>query len=334
MLTNRFNLTVGGRYTKDKKDWDLDVTNTLSEEEQARLTEFFGRAPTIAPARELYSISTDESWTDFSPKIALDFKASEDVMLYASWAEGYKSGGFPGTPSTAVAALIPFKPETVTSIELGIKSQWYDRRVQLNLNLFSMDFNDMQQRDTIMLPDGTAIGTVSNVGNAKVEGVEGDFIFLPVENLILSGSFSIIDATVTETNISNNFTTILADKDLPRSPDNTFNLAVDYTFSDAWNFRVDYRHVGDHYFDLNENIAGFQPAYNLLAARLGFEAPGGWTIALWGKNLTDEEYMSTAQSFRTPRSLAPTGLQNGFATVAFMGQPRTYGVTVTKQFGY
>ncbi|NOY16432.1 MAG: TonB-dependent receptor [Gammaproteobacteria bacterium] len=332
-LNDRFNLTFGGRYTKDTKDWDLDVTNTLSAQEQADLTDFYGRPPSIAPARQLYSISTSKSWTDFSPKVALDYKVNEDVMLYASWAEGYKSGGFPGTPSTAVAALISFKPETVTSTEVGIKSQWYDRRVQFNLNLFSMDFKEMQQRDTIMLPDGTAIGTVSNVGSAKVKGVEVEFIILPTEDLTLSGSLSVIDATVTQTNISNNFTTILAGKDLPRSPDNTFNLAVDYAISPAWGFRVDYRHVGDHYFDLNENIAGFQPAYNLLSARLGFSAPGGWTIALWGKNLTNEEYMSTAQSFRTPRSLASTGLQNGFATVAFMGQPRTYGVTVTKQFG-
>ena len=83
-----------------------------------------------------------------------------------------------------------------------------------------------------------------------------------------------------------------------------------------------------------ENLAGFQPSYNLWSARIDYNTPDGrWNLAFWGKNLGNEQYLSTAQSFRTPRSLAGTGIQNGFATVGYMGLPRSYGVTLTVNFG-
>ncbi|NOY16443.1 MAG: TonB-dependent receptor [Gammaproteobacteria bacterium] len=340
-ITDRFNLTVGARQTRDEKAWDLGVTDTLSEAEREAIEEDLGRAPGIAPARELYSISTGDSWSEFTPKVALDFRATDDVMLYTSWARGFKSGGWVGFAANAEAAVIPYKPETVDSLEGGIKSQWLNNRLQLNANVFSMDFKEMQQRDTVQLPDGTSIGTIVNVGDAEINGIEAEFVVQASENFRLSGSLSIIDAKVVKTNIANSLTTILKGKDLPRSPDQTFNLSAEYFLPPGLfqvpgeiGLRVDYRYVGDHFFDLNENIAGFQPAYDLWSARIDYNSPDGrWNLAFWGKNLGNEQYLSTAQSFRTPRSLAGTGIQNGFATVGYMGLPRSYGVTLTVNFG-
>jgi len=337
-ITERLNLTVGGRQTKDEKDWDLAVTNTLSPAEQAAIEQELGRPTGLSPASELYSVSTGESWSKFTPRVALDFELTDDVMLYASWTEGFKSGGYVGFASNAAAAVIPYNPETVDSTEGGIKSRWFDNRLQLNASIFSMDFKEMQQRDTLQLPDGTSVGTIVNVGDAEISGIEAEFIAQVTKNLRFSGSFSVIDAEVVKTNQANPRTTILAGKDLPRAPNETFNFSAEYLFppdltSGEIGMRLDYRYVGDHFFDLNENLAGFQPSYDLWNARIEYYAPDGrWNLAVWGRNLADEQYMSTAQSFRTPRSLAGTGIENGFATVAYMGEPRTFGVTLTVNY--
>lgn len=326
-LTYRFipraAVTLGGRYTRDEKDFDMVVRNTLSAAEIDEIAGRLNRAPSLNPAVEVYRASAAEEWSEFTPKATLSFDLNDDAMLFATLSEGFKSGGFVGLAATAAAATRSFAPETARNIEVGLKSTLLDGRLQLNASYYSLDFKDMQLRDRILLIPGdvtSAVVTVVNAGEAAIDGVELDFVALLGQGLTLSGSLATLDSEVKAVNEGS---TLSVGSRLPRGPEVTWNLAAEWEcFLPRGTLRLlmDYRHTGDHYFDLNEQPAGREDGYGLLGARMVFAAPS-WEAALWGKNLTDKLHRTHVQSIRAGR-----------AGLSQIGEPRTWGLTFTKWF--
>ena len=164
-------LSLGGRYTKDKKGLD--------------------NAFLAPPASGGFESSADKSFNNFSPKVSVDFRPNDDLMLYASWSKGYRSGGFNGRGATPFSSVFPYDPETVKVYELGMKSEFADKRVALNLAAFYTDYKDIQQSTNIPTPAGSPNPqetVVTNAAAAKIKGFEADLTARPMAGLTLRGS--------------------------------------------------------------------------------------------------------------------------------------------------
>ncbi|WP_156678189.1 TonB-dependent receptor [Sphingomonas profundi] len=164
-FADRFRLSFGGRYTHDKKQNELTIGQGAS----------FG--------------NFKYSGSKFTPKVGVDYRPTDDLMVYASWSRGYRSGGFSGRGLTPQSSRTPYGPETVDSYEIGLKTSFFDRKLLFNIAGFYADYKDLQQNTTV--PTSGNVGNetiVTNVGSARLKGIEMDFTAKPVEHLTFSGS--------------------------------------------------------------------------------------------------------------------------------------------------
>lgn len=259
-FADRFRLSFGGRWTHDKKE----LTNAF------RQTGLVG--------------SGDKSFEKFTPKISVDFRPNEDAMVYASWSQGYRSGGFSPRAATAETASTPYKPETVDSFEVGTKLDLLDNRLQFNVAAFYSKYNDMQQNTTI--PGGpTGNQTItSNVGSATIKGLEVDFNARPTEKLRLNGSMGLLDSkfkdfivgnTLTVTNTTTNVSTTVirqfdySDNNMIYSP--KFNASLGASYSEPMPFGELVASVGYRYISPYDQ----QISLGTLSGNTGFVDTGG-----------------------------------------------------------
>jgi iron complex outermembrane recepter protein len=171
-LGEQIRLSFGGRYTHDTKE----------------LRNSFAATGLVGQGKR--------SFSKFTPKVGLDFRPNDDMMLYASWSRGYRSGGFSPRAATAVTAGVAFQPETIDSYEIGGKFDLIDRKLQLNIAGFVSKYKDLQQNTTI--PGGpTGNQTItSNVGSATIKGIEIDLTARPADGLKLTATAGFLDAKV------------------------------------------------------------------------------------------------------------------------------------------
>jgi iron complex outermembrane receptor protein len=320
-----FRLSFGGRFTHDKKF----------------LSNAFGSVP-IGQGQA--------SFKKFTPKVGVDYRPDENVMLYASWSRGYRSGGFSPRAATPEAAATPYQPETVDSYEIGGKFDLLDRRVQLNLAAFYSDYSGLQQNTTI--PGGpTGNQTItSNVGSAKIKGVEADFAARLAPGLRLSGTFSYLDAKFHGFIVGNvsPVTGAIIPFDYSRndpiySPKVTGSLALDYTVPTSFgevNANIGYRYI-DRYDqqislgplsgDLTNGpviVNGNDPRVRTdrqglldasLTGRFKLGGREAW-LTLFGRNLANDK--GTTAAFTVA----------GLFSFASAREPRTYGATLGVKF--
>ncbi|MFM6852798.1 MAG: TonB-dependent receptor [Sphingopyxis sp.] len=169
-LTDQIRLSFGGRYTRDQKS----------------LVNGFATTGVVGQGNATFN--------RFTPKVGLDFRPTEDMMVYASWSRGYRSGGFSSRAATAATAGTPYNPETVDSYEVGAKFDLFDRHLQFNIAGFISEYSDLHQNTTI--PGGpTGNQTItSNVGSATIRGIEIDATARPVEGLRLTATMGLLDS--------------------------------------------------------------------------------------------------------------------------------------------
>ena len=174
-IFDRVRLSGGGRFTHDRKD---NINPTL-----------------VNPTDGSVGISAHHSWSKFTPKVALDWRPTDDLMLYTSWSRGYRSGGYNGRGQTYFSSTTPYNPETVDAYEVGLKSEFLDHKVALNLAAFYTDYKSIQQSSTVTLAGGVGNETiVTNAGGARIKGFEADITARPVNNLTIRGAFGYTDA--------------------------------------------------------------------------------------------------------------------------------------------
>lgn len=304
-LGTRFKVTGGLRFTKDERE--LRQTRRIMRQDKADFT------------RVNWSATLEYQWTP-------------DVMSYARVATGYKAGGF--NPRSA-AGSGSFGPENLISYELGAKSELLDRRLRLNATVFHSVNDDYQVSQFIAGSGGAASQTV-NAGKANFEGVEVELDALVTSNLRLYGNFGYVDRQFDSLLVRDPATDALIDiADSARfqySASTTGSVGAQYEFPADWpgqpSISVDYSYRGKQYFQLssrfnpfNEIIAG-EPA-ELLGARLEFTGLHFGSnveaqLAIWGRNLTDQEYRVTGLDLG---SLGSAGV--------IYGEPRTFGVDFT-----
>lgn len=310
-FTEQLELSLGLRYTYDEKDTDFFSINTTGF---ASLLDMTGQ-PRF---KDEYDASA------VTPKLGLNYRINEDVMVYASYAEGFKSGGH-NVDFIQTLEELPFDEETATSYEIGIKSTLFEGRARLNVALFQTTFEDFQVQQFQQLTPTVSRISISNAAEATSEGVEAELILMPIEGLTLTASAAYIEAEFDEFKSCNNGVDCDGNK-LAYAPEWKTFVAAEYEYPIADKgdllFRVDYGYTDD-YFTHAENtpVTRHNPDFELFNARVGFtSAEEKWRVALWGKNLMDKDStrMREVNFFGVPR--------------ATYNAPRTYGVSVKYSF--
>ena len=282
-ITEQLTLTAGARYTYDRK-------------EAVQNTDPIGPAP-------FFNLTLEPDWDSFDPMVSLEFEPADNVLLFASYKRGFKSGGFQSLPGSAAIAATPFDPEDVEAFEAGLKSQLLDNRIRFNLALFQMTTKDQQV--TIVPAPGVIF--IDNAGETRTRGADFELSLYPAEGL----RFDLL-GTVQEPEFQKYMSggADFSGNNALRSPEVSLYALGEYTLPlngklGELSFRIDYAYQSETFFDGSNNTAdgAFQPEYGLLNARIGYtSADSRWTAAVLAKNITDKEY------FRNILLSGPTGL--------------------------
>ena len=309
-FTEQWTLTYGGRYSYDKKKITQDAIDLLG-----------GGVPTGVPLilpEFPAPVKADDDWSDYTNKVSVSFQPSDDMMLYATFSQGYKSGAFPSQANLPSVAATPVDPETVDNYELGMKSTWWDNRIQFNVTLYDMDYSDLQVFEL-----NNRLLLVLSSAQAESKGVDVDFNILLMDNLTLSTSYNYSDATYTDFTSSGGAN--YDGNDMVYAPNSAFAIDVDYRYglgsAGALDFNVTYNWKDDYYTSPSNADKTKQDNIGMLGASVAWSSNDeSWLVSIWGKNLDDEQQLASL-------IVDPTQI----TSESYMA-PRTYGVTVTKTF--
>ncbi len=316
--TYRFNdmiaLTGGLRYTWD----DLDFSHFRAPGVNAA-TGLPATGPgvsgnpaggTIASGGNGTNLSTGSSTNgNLSGKAVLQVYAADDIMLYTSYTRGYKGPAFNVFFNhTAPDNAVPIDAETSNAFEAGIKSQFLDNRVQLNLAAFTVEYDGFQANNFINL-NGTIITNLTNAGTVKTEGFEADLVVAPVSGLTLRASGAYADAKVKEFNPNpiTNAPDARNGTRLPLAPKFTYTLGASYE-ADLGGFGLhldtDFRHLSSQFSDLGES--GPLDGYGIWNASVGVSDPDDrYRLTFHIRNITDESFallnVGNGQRLQIPR---------------------------------
>ena len=271
-LTDTLSLTVGGRFNHDRKRYATSVTRPQNG--------------TIA-----VPLSTAvANWNSFTPKVGVDWKPVRDVLLYASYAKGFKSGGF-GASTVASTPTPEYNPERLTSYEAGAKTSWLNNRLTLNVAGFYSQYRDIQL--TVQSVDAVTnanLRTTRNAGASNIKGFEFEASAIPMTGLNLNLGVGYVDAkfdTLTAAAITSGF---VLDSRVPQIPDWSINGGVEYRFTAGgrWTLRADGSYKGSQFLTAADPTS-YQSPYALLNARVAWrpDALNGVELAVEGTNLTD-----------------------------------------------
>jgi iron complex outermembrane recepter protein len=303
-LTDTLSLSGGLRYSKDKKVYDQFHFRTVTK--------------AIVVDRTLR-----DAWGAVTYKAGLDYKPTDDALVYASVSRGFKSGGWSPRPNSAADGATPFSPEFLLTWEIGTKTAWLDRRLIVNVAAFTSTYSDIQL--SVLQPSGNSISVnVLNAGQARVRGFEIEAIARPVAGLDFSATLAHLDARYTK--LDAGVTDVTLATPLREAPPWSATLGAQYRFdigsSGALTLRGDATYKGRVLKDFGASEKIFADSYWLYSARVAYTAPGDrFEIALFGTNLADKRYISNAQQVSA----------FGYNEV-YYGRPREWGLSGKFQF--
>ncbi len=232
---------------------------------------------------------------DWTPMLNLAYQATDDLMLYGSYSEGFKSGGFDQRFIGFAPEPSSFDPETVTTYEIGMKSSWLDNTLRLNIAAFFTDYEDMH----IIVRQGFAPLTF-NAGEAEIQGFEIESTWIPTSAWIIQVGVGYIDAEYTKLDESVESVGISKNSELPQTPEWSANIGIGYTAQfGSWSVtpRVDWAYTDDVYNNAVNTPQLLQESYDIINAAVTVRNDdGAWEIMLMGRNLTDETILISGSS--------------------------------------
>ncbi|EJL26601.1 outer membrane receptor protein [Caulobacter sp. AP07] len=300
-------------------DGTFDFTDTLTLYGGLRYTDDKGRmsnfqvTPVIAPQPNL-------TYHDAKPtgRIGLRAKVTPDMMVYGQFARGYRSSAFNGGALTNVADLNVADPEKLDAYELGLKSQWFDRRLTFNASAFLYNFSNQQFINLV----GVSNQQLVNAGRSRIKGVEFELVGRPTERLTINAGLGLLDAKY-KTLVLNGAN--LSGNDLIEAPPYSLNFGGDYRIpvgDGAITLHADAAHVGSQYFQASNTPLSRADAFWDVGARIAYADPSGrYELSVYGKNLGDNREVTGIVLDATS--------QTKFATVP---NPRRFGVELTARF--
>jgi iron complex outermembrane receptor protein len=317
-FTEKFTLTLGLRYTYEEKDFANKATTNDSDFH--------------AFLNEDYDIEADKDWDDVTWNLVAQYQLGDDTMTYAKASRGFKSGGFQGVPRYGESAEIPFDPENAINYELGLKSELFDRRLRLNIAAYYMDYSDLQvtQFEQIgVLPDGTPLASavVRNAADAVSQGIEVEAHWAVTSYFELFGFYAFNDAEYDDYKYNDGVNEVdNSGNDLKNAPRNSYaaNARFHWQLESAGSLTalVTFSHRDEtQQSDENHDSNRFKDK-DLLNATMTWTSPSEKIdVAVWGRNITDEEYQI--------HSIADS---SGSEASSLYGMPDNYGVSVSYRF--
>jgi iron complex outermembrane recepter protein len=310
-ITDALNLNTGVRYSKEKKDYHysrLPVGGSL-----------------VLGLDSLNSTVGKYEGSNFDYRVNLDYRWNEQLMTYASVSTGFKGGGTNARPFGPLQ-VVPFNKETLTAYELGAKSDFFDRRLRVNVSVFQNKFKDIQLT-LLSCPSLTPVSPCAatfNAGTADIKGWELEAEATPVDGLTFDASFS--DLSFKYTSLAAN-TGLTVGQEAPGNIKSKWSIGGQYEImlpsGSTLSPRVDYSFNGgfntNAVFAPSNRVAG----YHLTNARLTYKtADTKWEAALIGTNLLNEKYYISNFDL-----LSSSGAQYGL-----IAAPREISVQVKKKF--
>lgn len=304
-LTDTLSLTLGARYTYEERD--IDHVTYIGDENRNHILAFV-------------DVDLEESWSEWSGRIALDYKPSASLMFFASVNRGFTTGGFnTGAFNDPVGAAEIFDPEILTSYELGMKSTLFSERVRFAATTFLYDYKDLQV--FTFTPSGQQF--IENASDAKASGLELELQALLTDRLEVTASAGLL-RTEYENFVRGSEN--LSGNRMIGAPEEQFALGFRYEQPTPFGnvtARGTFTHTGHRYYDEREleEISSQGSDYNLDGSVTWTDPRERFSVSLWGKNLTDET---------TIIDVVDVGLF-GYQNVWY-NMPRTYGVTLNYDF--
>lgn len=333
-ITEAITLTAGVRTTKDEKDSNirqyLFITGNSFPYTTTQGSQFtFGNPADdllLGVRTDITDDEADDSWTETSPTVKVDWKLSDDIMVYASYAEGFKSGGFDMRGNAALNPNIAdgYDPETVETWEAGIKSELFDNRLRLNFTVFDMDYTDMQLTVQQAQPAPIFFSSdVLNAGSAEISGFELEALGQITQNFSTTLVVGYLDAELNE--VISGGEDVSDGWEMLNAPEWTGQLGFNYDWdlgslgSLMLNTALAYRDSSRN-FNAVTCSCDQDESYTLWDASANwYSSNEHWTIGLYLKNINDEEYKTG-------------GYNLGSGELAFYGAPRTWTANVAYQF--
>lgn len=319
--TERLSFTAGARWFNHDQEFELQQGDLLEGNKVDVKRDYLYN-------NEVKHYSED----DWVPKFNVTYQFNDDVLTYATYSEGFRSGG---TNPLRSKSILPedYSSDKLKNYEVGIKSEWLDNSLRFNAVAYHMQWDDIQ----IQVNDPTIFSLgIINFSEAEIDGFEAEVTWIPASGWDITANMAIINAEISDDNtIYAPDGQLIAEVEngtqLPITPENKGSIAVQYTFQGLLMeaepyIRLDWAYVGDSVNSLNgtESIvftqgATDQPSYDIGNLRMGLEADR-WSGTLYVSNITDE----VAKQFYSNRW--------GSKQRISINKPRTIGMTLRWRF--
>ncbi|MCY4428527.1 MAG: TonB-dependent receptor [Halieaceae bacterium] len=337
---HRWHFTLGARYSEDQRqafriNENSETFAALGGYTLQNCTDFYFAGTACPPAANatVQGANYDKEFENFNPSFTVAFDATEDVNVYAKVVTGYKSGGTSQRSANPTAFGNGFDEEEITAWELGLKGLFLDSRLSFNAAAFYMEVDGFQAS----VQTGATAGDrdFTPIDENEIAGLEMDLTALLLENLELSLSYGYLDTemgvdTIETLTATGEVQITHVVPEISYAPESSWTAALNYRiFSNYgdWNFHLNYAYQDGAVTSLNvfDNLPtddrGLLDA-NITLSNLAVGS-GRLRLSLWGKNLTDEEYIIVNTSSLT---LVPGVLELSPWTT--WGDPSTYGFTM------
>ena len=338
-VTDALSISVGGRYTHDEKEGSVFRQQYLG----IRSPTFGNTTATLLGAPRTNYTRTKE-FEKFTPRVSVSYEFSPELTAYASWSQGFKSGGFDmrGDAVLYPATVNGYAPETVETYEIGLKGSLFDRRLSFATAIFDSSYED--QQITTQYPAGATVASVvDNVGSSSIRGWEFEGRFRATDSLTFNGSLSYIDAqfdqflayiptgplNATCPTLVGCFVDVSSQRDFQNTPEwqGSIGARYDWVMQDGAmiSFLPSVAYRGEYQqFETPAPLLDQEAYWMVDASVVWTSASDRLTFGVHGKNLGDERYKVGGYSF--------PGALTGDSIIAFYGAPRTVTATLGLKF--
>lgn len=311
--------------------WSLDVGLRFTDEKKSAVIQNYGYADATFtnPISVLADFSGAHTSHNTSPKVSLDYSATDQVKLYASYSEGFHSGGYNirANCSAIPESCRPIADEKVQSFELGSKMSFFDDSLMLNTALFHNIYSNIQLSvfTSYTLPNGTQgfFGDFTNAGKGHIDGLEEEFAWKPVENWTFSGNFAYLHTKYTQ--FESGGVNIADTQRFTNAPKWSGGLNLEHTIpladGGSVSGRINYTYQTSVYPETTLSPLIMQPSYGLWNAGVIWHINQPWSLSLQGTNLANKSYRTTGYN------IAALDIVTGF-----YGPPRM--VTLSARYSF
>lgn len=332
-ITDSLEFTIGARHSYDEKRLQTLLPNPATDPRNT--TASFPCACYLYGLYTSTPVESEDDWTDTSYRTVLNYQITDEISTFFSYSQGFKSGGIdsfgfdtddPNFPLFTGADGVPagarpkvYGPEEIDSFEIGIKSQWLDRRLTFNASLYRYEYEGLQ---TAVSTSGAAFG-IENVGEVIGEGLEVDVMYRLNKNWEFAANMGLSDTEITD--VGDGGSSLVKGDSLLYNADLTGSVFATYRQEMPFGGEA-YLKTNYSYFDEMDTSNGLVlDSYGLINMRLGYYSEDErWSAAVFVNNVSDETYFTNGYGERS--FVAVVDLYGG------LGVPRTAGVDFKYNF--